>query len=101
MWVKYLYIRSSFWTIMLGYSRLVIKFALVNFHLAAQGSPLECYVDPTKTGTKIEISNLHHVLEVVSNDELPKENVILIGVFNAILENHYLKTIRPHLTQAI
>ena len=86
---------------MLGYSRLVIKFALVNFHLAAQGShPLECYVDPTKTGTKIEISNLHHVLEEVSNYELPKENVILIGVFNAILENRYLKTIRPHLTQA-
>ena len=87
---------------MLGYSRLVIKFALVNFHLAAQGSrPLECYVDPTKTGTKIELSKLHHALEEVSNDELLKENVFLIGVFNAIPENSYLKIIRPYLTQSI
>ena len=73
------------------------KFALVNFHLAAQGDvPLKRYVNPTKTGTEvndIEIKNLYHVLtEVSSLHDVAKENVILIGDFNTIPENHHLKS---------
>ena len=72
------------------------NFALVNFHLAAQGDvPLKRYGNGTKTGTdvnKIEISHLHDVLKRVSSvDGVAKENVILIGDFNTIPEDDHLK----------
>ena len=72
------------------------KFALVNFHLAAQGEILlKRYGNGTKTGTQVnktEIKNLHVVLQqVTSDDKVAKENVILIGDFNTIPENDYFK----------
>ena len=72
------------------------KFALVNFHLAAQGSrKLERYGNGTETGTevnKIEISHLHAVLqEVAIKHHVAGVNVILLGDFNTIPENLYLK----------
>ena len=71
------------------------KFALINFHLAAQGSrKLERYDDGTKTGTEvneIEISYLYDVLEeVASRHDVAGENVIFLGDFNTIPENCYL-----------
>ena len=72
------------------------KFVLVNFHLAAQGSrKLERYGNGTESGTKvnkIEISHLHSILKEVSRlHGVAQENVILLGDFNAIPENRYLK----------
>ena len=69
------------------------KFALVNFHLAAQGSHL--HVD-LKTGTEVnksEINNLYHVITKVlsRHTSVEKEDVILIGDFNNIPENRFLE----------
>ena len=72
------------------------NFALVNFHLAAQGDdPLKTYDDGTEDGKEVnksEILRLYEVPEHVSGvHRLAKKNVILIGDFNTIPENVYLK----------
>ena len=56
------------------------KFALVNFHLAAQTGANE-----------IEIRNVYHVITDVSR-LVANENVIFIGDFNTIPENRFLKS---------